>query len=414
MKMDRLPEDFYPLVRRMLRLPESDINMLDVGSRAFRIGQGEVLLNLTREDKNVRRYLVGAQVTRKADYERVVPDHVIISTQAKVTPASFPLIFVAPPVTDLVASEYLLRDTHIRLPDFRSRAKRNLILRKTEKVISNDALDIDLEVEESEEEKEKRAQQEAEALEKEILTLQKAEYRRINEMDFEHSAQRNEISYMQQSYKLLAPDGIVLFLTHRQLMDKPFLQYVQSSFYDVEFLSVAEDPHNRVLIIGKRRDKKAKLDTAIANEWLRYRFGTEENPMSELGLSDTQYRVPAISTDTLLQFRIGPITTEEIALLTSNSSLVDRVASQEMRLPIYEPSAPAPLHKGHLVQLLTSGMMDSYIGQGQEQHLVKGSSVRLANMTVEETEEGEETTVRDYYTVNLKLLLPDGTFRRVR
>lgn len=94
---------------------------------------------------------------------------------------------------------------------------------------------------------------------------------------------------------------------------------------------------------------------------------------------------------------------------------MDRVSDTEMRLPVYEPSAPAPLHKGHLVQLLTSGMMDSYIGTGEEQHLVKGSSVCLTNVTAEENDDGEEvTTSRDYYTVNLKLLLPDGTFRQVR
>lgn len=414
MYMDQLPNDFYPLVRRMLRLPESEVNMLDIASRSIRIGQGEVLKKLTMDDINVRRYLVGTQVTRRSDYARVIPNEVIISTQAKVTLASFPLIFVAPPVTDLVASEYSLRDTHIRLPDFRSRAKRNLILRKTEKVVSDDTMSIDIEVEETPEEKEKRAQKEAEELEKEVLTLQKAEYRRINEMDFENSSQRNEIAYVQQTYKLLAPHGVMLFLTHRQLMEKAFLQYVQSSFYDVEFLAVPDDPNNRVLIIGKRRDKKAKLDTSVANEWLRYRYGTEEEPMPELGMSDTQYVVPPIPIDALLQFRIGPITTEEIAALMATDSLVERVTSQEMRLPVYEPIAPAPLHKGHLVQLLTSGMMDSYIGEGKEQHLVKGSSVRLANTTVEETEEGEDTTVRDYYTVNLKLLLPDGTFRRVR
>ena len=414
MKYHDLPQDFYPLVRSMLRLPDAEINMLDIASRSFRNGSGEPLYKLTQQDEKVRRYIVGAPVVAKSNYERVVLSHSIISSQAKITLASFPLIFAAPPVNDYLEDEYRLSDTHIRLPDFESRAKRNMVLKRQQKKITDDSLGIEIEVEETPEEKEKRLEKEKEELEKEILSLMKAEQKRINEHDLETSSQRNELAYLQQCYKLLAPEGVLLFMTHRQLMDKPFLQYLHTSFDKVELMNIPEDVHNRILIIGKRRPKKTQLDTEQVNLWLRHRFGNESEPLPDIGLIDTQYLVPAVPVDQLLQFRIGRITEQEVHTLSTKSSLIERTTRNQMRLATYEPVAPAPLHKGHLVQLLTSGMMDSYIGEGQEQHLVKGSSVRLISESTEQEGEEEITTKRDYYTVNLKLLLPDGTFRRVR
>lgn len=409
-----LPEDFYPLVRHMLRLPDAEINILDIASRSFRTGAGEPLYKLTKDDEKVHRYIVGSTVLTRMHYERVVESQTIISSQAKISYASFPLIFAAPPVNDYVTGEYRLQDTHIRLPDFESRAKRNMLLKRQQNRVSDDTIGIEIEVEDTPEQKEARIQKEKEDLEKEIMTLKKAEHKRINEHDFETSSQRNELPYLQQCYKLLSPEGVLLFMTHRQLMDKPFLQYLQVSFDEVEFMKIPEDEDNRILIIGKRRPRKGSPDTAQVNEWLRHRFGNELEPLPDVGLVDKVYFVPAVPREQLMQFRIGKITEDEVHAISERSSLIERVTMNEMRLATYEPVAPAPLHKGHLVQLLTSGMMDSYIGEGQEQHLVKGSSVRLVNETIE-GEEGEETTTkRDYYTVNLKLLLPDGTFRRVR
>lgn len=414
MKYYALPEDFFPLVRHMLRIPDAEVNMLDIASRSFRNGAGEPLFRLTSSDEKAQRYLVGSPVLSRSHYKRVVESQTIISTQAKITLATFPLIFAAPPVNDYVADEYRLSDTHIRLPDFESRAKRNMVLKRQQKKVTDDTLGIEVEVEEKPEESEARLEKEREDLEKEILALKKAEQKRINEHDFETSSQRNELVYLQHSYKLLAPEGVLLFMTHRQLMDKPFLQYLHTSFDHVELMNIPEDTHNRILIMAKRRPKKVSLETDQVNEWLRHRYGNELEPLPDIGLVERVYHVPAVPPEQLLQFRIGRITEDEVDSLSQRSSLIERTTMNEMRLATYEPVAPAPLHKGHLVQLLTSGMMDSYIGQGQEQHLVKGSSVRLINETIEQNGEEEITTKRDYYTVNLKLLLPDGTFRRVR
>ncbi|MBA4293813.1 hypothetical protein C0431_12695 [bacterium] len=413
MKMTRLPEDFYPLLRRMLRIPEEPLNMLDIASRSFRTGHGEPLLRLTANDEHILRYMVGDEVTEEKRYERVVSGHTIISTQAKITLASFPLAFVSPEVSEYVYDEYRLTDTHIRLPDFESRAKRQLLLKNTENLDIDDTIGIDLGIEESAEEKEARIKLEAEELEKEIAKLARAEKKRINEHDLETSLQRLELSYLQQTYKLLAPEGILLFLTNRQLMDKPFLHYLYTSFERVVFHNIPDDENNRILITGTRRQRKAEYDATVVNQWLQHRYGTNDEPMPDLGLSNTVYHVPAVPVEQLFQFRIGPITEKEVLALHEKSSLVSRIIGEEMRLPVYEPVAPAPLHKGHLVQLLTSGMIDSYIGEGSQQHLVKGSSVRMANTVVENMSEEETTTIRDYYTVNLKLLLPDGSFLRI-
>ncbi|MGF0347694.1 hypothetical protein ACQR3P_29055 [Rhodococcus sp. IEGM1300] len=409
MKMNPLPRSFYPLLRSMLIFPETPYNILDTAARSMRTH--EPVLELTVHDENAHRYLVGTEVLTTSHYERVAESHVILSDSAKITPASFPVIFMAPVVPQNVQDEYQMELKHIKVPDFEAKAKRNIRIRKDSEMITSATLDIDLPsmpVEKDEE-------AEAKELEKEIQRLSKEEHEKIKLKDYDMSASRNELAYLQKAYKYMAPNGILLFLTHRSLTTIPVLQYLYSGFDNVSFFEVDEDEDNRILIIGSRRRTKEKYDPDSIREWSRYRFGNEHNPMPVLGDTDHKYRIPSVERSVLTTFRVGPITIGEVMSLNDKSRLVGRVVRDELIPPSYEPKTPAPLHKGHLVQLLTSGMIDTYIGEGDEQHLVKGSSVRLANVTIQEGEnENEEiTTTRDYYTVNLKLLLPDGTFRRI-
>lgn len=407
MKFARTPSDFYPLLRSILRFPTEPYNFLDVAARSMR--EEEPANRLTDGDSNAHLYIVGSQVLSKQDYHRVVPEHVIISSAAKVTPSSFPAIIVSPVVTEEVQEEYRMTMKHIKMPDFESKAKRNIRVRRESEALHT--MDIDLDMPATEADK----KSEQEELEKEVRRLRKEAHEALMLQDFELSAQRNEIAYLQSTGKLLAPGGVMLFMTHRALLDKPVLQYIQTTFTDVNFYEIDEDENHRILVIGKRRRVKTKYDASIVNEWSRYRFGTEKEPMPVLGDTDDVYVIPSVSRTLLTQFRIGPVSTDEVFDLMRRSKMIDRVVTEVLPPPNYEPTTPSPLHKGHLVQLLTSGMIDTYIGEGQEQHLVKGSSVRLANTTTKEGENEDEeiTTIRDFYTVNLKLLLPDGTFKRI-
>lgn len=407
MKYTHTPNDFYPLLRSMVRFPSVPYNILDIGARSFE--QEEPVNRLTEGDANAHRYMVGSEVLLRSDYERVIPSHVILSNGAKVTNSSFPAIFVSPVVSDEVAEEYSLTTKHITMPDFESKARRNLRVRKEAQAVSDFDLDIELEPTEKDKEEERKE------LEKEVRRLRKEAHDALMTQDYELSSQRNELPYLKAAAKYLAPGGILFFMTHRSLLEKPLVQYIQMTFEGVRFFELDEDVNHRILIIGRRRRTKVKYDPDAIKEWSRYRFGTETEPMPFLGDTDDIFTVPAVDRSELVQFRIGPISTEEVLSLAKKSRLVKRVVTEELPPPNYEPTTPSPLHKGHLVQLLTSGMIDTYIGEGQEQHLVKGSSVRLANTTIKEGEnENEEiTTTRDYYTVNLKLLLPDGTFKRI-
>lgn len=407
--MNKLPPSFYPLLRSIVVFPETPYNILDAAARSMRTH--EPVLELTVNDENAHRYLVGAEVLTTYHYERVAEKHVILSESAKITPSSFPVIFMAPVIPRNVQDEYQLETKHIKVPDFEAKAKRNLRIRKDAETITSPSLDIDLPSIPVVQDPEKEAKE----LEKEIQRLSREEYEKIKLKDYEMSASRNELPYLQRAYKYMAPSGLLLFVTHRSLLTTPFLQYLYSGFENVSFLEIDEDKDNRILIMGHRRRTKEKYDPVAIKEWTRYRFGSEHKKMPILGDTDDKYRIPPVPRSALTTFRVGPITVTEVASLDRKSRLVDRVVRDELVPPSYEPKTPAPLHKGHLVQLLTSGMIDTYIGEGAEQHLVKGSSVRLANTTIQEGEnENEEiATTRDYYTVNLKLLLPDGTFRRI-
>ncbi|TWK11146.1 hypothetical protein CHCC20442_1486 [Bacillus licheniformis] len=79
-----------------------------------------------------------------------------------------------------------------------------------------------------------------------------------------------------------------------------------------------------------------------------------------------------------------------------------------------EPVTPTPLHKGHIMLLLTSGFLNGYIGTGPDQHLVKGSAIKDVREFSETDDEGNIKVVeREYYNIGVKLLNGQGQFRKI-
>lgn len=384
-----------------IRMPQSQTNTLDLANEE--LDNQEILLSLCAQD-SATKYLVGGNVekTNRSLYRRAAIQRKLIDHLVMITPRSFGLAVVCAPVRELVRDTLPALEKY-PLPDFDAIAKRNVRIKQ-----QSESMGMELEIDDPEKEVESFDT----LVEKESMALRKAEMRRINEVDAELESIRYERSYFSQAYKSLAEHGVVAWIVDRALLDKATLDRFYSYFYDVQIMRFESDA--RLVFLGKRRGSVENGVNQEARAKMVYRFGLEPDPIPLVGELDLTYIVPAVAHDKIKMFRVGELSSEEIYESVQHSTLLAQELTQQLSMLSFDTVAPAPLQKGHLVQLLTSGVIDSYIGEGNEQHLVKGQSIKMISERVTSEEDTITTIKNDHYSVKLKLLLPDGSFHTIR
>src|SRR5699024_920217 len=129
--------------------------------------------------------------------------------------------------------------------------------------------------------------------------------------------------------------------------------------------------------------------------------------------TESQFKVPSLELKEVELFRVGPLTGPEVQHALKQSNLLANYQEQFSKSIQEENSVtPTPLHKGHLILLLTSGQLNGYISKGVNQHLVKGTSIKLKRTIRDENEEGEVTQKeKEYYSISVKILNSMGEFK---
>lgn len=381
-----------------LRMPGVNTNVLDLGNQS--LGSQEILLSLCGQD-SISKYIVGGIIRREngKKYRRMAANKDLVSSIAQITPKSFGLAVVSAPLTGRVTSTFDMQQGVYPLPDFKALAKRNVRIRQ-----QSGTNGMDLELPDQEQSVEERELE----IEKEELSLRKAEMKRIRELDDDLETSRYESTYLAQAYRTLVVGGVVVWIVHRMLLDRKTLDRFHHHFYDTRIFSLEND--DRLVFIGKRRQT---VEIGVAEEprsWQIYRFGLEKEPLPLIGSTDDEFVVPPIDKDAVKLFRIGVVDEDEIYAVAQESRILHHVLNQQLDALSFDTIAPAPLQKGHLVQLLTSGVIDSYIGEGEQQHLVKGQSIKMLSRSQKTEKDDTINTETDFYTVGLKILMPNGEF----
>ena len=271
-----------------------------------------------------------------------------------------------------------------------------------------------------------------------------------------------ELSYMKQSSygiatfsSILKDEGVYLYFSTPWSMDAEISFPMTRSLDDVKAFmfnsDIADIPQNEDYIVGligtKRKKEKVQVNTLGSTlgaffaedpallldydkidglyEKLKNIFETLEKGSKEFvhysylinALYHTEEEplkkrvIPSTLEDDVQVFRIGTMTIEELNEASSFERLVNNYRElEELNQTKFSGYSPTALHDGHIALLLTSGLLNSYVGKGEDQHLIKGTTYKSL-VSLSSTQEERKSI--ESYTIELVTLNRDGVFKTI-
>ncbi|MCD7911073.1 hypothetical protein KC480_05975 [Bacillus velezensis] len=445
------------LLKMYLKFPDNKkITALDWNAR-----NGEFLSNLTQNSND--RFLYGVS-NSKADchqmrsngFYKVSESH--YRSEAKITNDAFSLMIVDPTVDSRIINELFETIDPYKMPNFREEVQ-EFVMRKEEekqrlKIQMKEQIDFnDLEeeassktaLEESEEERQDRINKQ---INLELKKRIKAWRMALKEQQKKMQSMRFDGFLLQRATTYLRPGGILVMVTLKELIDETISYKLVNQYENIKIIRLDDDEYlqsRKCIILAQKRAKPSREDYELAKAISR----TKEKPYRSFGeirevtvlleeepekykkqafraqvdaiyeviepQVEPSYFVPESDPEDITSFRVGPITGSEALITMKKSKLIDSYQENYSQvLTNKAPVTPTPLHKGHIMLLLTSGFLNGYIGTGPDQHLVKGSAIKDVRQFTETDDEGNHKVVeREYYNIGVKLLNGQGKFRKI-
>jgi hypothetical protein len=402
------------MVGTYLGYPENQpITALDI-----KCHDGEVLSEITRTASKPALYGVEENVYRareaisrgftkvcRADYK----------SASKITNDAFSLAFVNP-IVDQRFTDELFRDFDpFKVPNFEAeeRARLEAMSQQMEMI---DFGDEGLAEEAIQKRKEDMEKQLKKAIEEREIAFRRALYEQEKRTE-QYRWDRFLLNFIS---KYLMPGGMLVFVTPKEFIDGQICFKLASSYEDIKIFRQEDDEYEeqRKCIIFARKRRQANRDQDAARVLMQYRL----TPYKEIPVISFQtqpmYQVPIGKPEHIENFRVGPITAEEILGALGKSHVIQKyVDTYGTALDNEAPQPPTQLHKGHVSLLLASGLLNGHIGTGPDQHLVKGSVIKMSSETAEEeeTEDGTDVRIkeREYFHIGIKYLDRHGNFHRL-
>ncbi|MFN3480534.1 MAG: DUF6094 domain-containing protein [Thermodesulfovibrionales bacterium] len=212
--------------------------------------------------------------------------------------------------------------------------------------------------------------------------------------------ERTEMKFLKHAIKWLATDGVLVFIVPEVIFEKESnRRWISEHFKDIRVfrLSVEDYPRfKQVVLFGVKRSERVEDPEEVFSP----------PPYQHIEVSNiSPYIVPVTDGPTIFQAGDG-VTEEdvrknrenvlkklkEIGFLQDTESLTIR--------PIF------PLRKGHLVSLITCGVINGKVEIGDNFLVIKGFSDRVE--TVRETD--KEKIITNTYRVGIRVMGPDGWY----
>lgn len=457
---ERLSDYSTKLLKRYLKFPEGEtFTALD-----WKAGNGHFLHTLTGGmdgrllygvdeypsncDYMLRDY--GFHKVSQADYR----------SEAKITNDVFSLMVIHPRIDPRIHTELFDTVDPFNMPNFEEEVRSKVMRDEEERLrlkrqmadqIDFGALNAD-NTEKAEEEPEETEEKRQERIQKKIMTelekrikawrmAMKEQQKKMYSMRWDHFMLSRATTY-------LRPGGILMMITPKELIDDNIAFKLVNQYEDIKIVRLEDDEYEdyrKCIIFAKKRRKATREDHELGKAIARtkekpYRtFGKitpitvtqEENPeLYEKQVfqqrvdslyevlevkTEAYYDVPICEADEVNLFRVGPITPNEALQALRKSKVINAYREKYSQVFINKnPVTPTPLHKGHIMLLLTSGLLNGYIGTGPDQHLVKGSAIKDIREFTEEEDDGTTKIVeREFYNIGVKLLNAQGEFRKI-
>ncbi len=207
------------------------------------------------------------------------------------------------------------------------------------------------------------------------------------------NGKRAEMEFLKHSIKWLCPGGVLVFIVREQLFQyAQYREWIGQHFCDITLVRAHSEDFpgnfNQAVLFGIKRKERVEDGDNIP---------PPEYPHIET-LAPGHYVVPATAGSTVFQ-NDTTITDEEI--FRNRDKLVEEIRKITGYIEKVQALSPLlPLRKGHLVSLITAGILDGKINTPEGFILVKGFSDRVSSTRVED--DAEITT--DTYSVGIRII----------
>jgi hypothetical protein len=214
--------------------------------------------------------------------------------------------------------------------------------------------------------------------------------------------ERVEMKFLKHSMKWLVTDGVLLFIVPEYILDEKNLSWIGQHFYDIKVMRLHRRDYpqfRQVVLFGKKKCKRTE-DSEITNLF-EYPHIEDVEPKS--------YPVP--STEGPKVFQGGDAFTDE-EIQKNYPRVIEEISSITCHEDKVEAISPLfPLRKGHLIALITAGVLDGKIQTSDGGFiLIKGFSERVSHTRIEDNKE----ITRNTYAIGIRVMDNGGRWYDIR
>ena len=205
--------------------------------------------------------------------------------------------------------------------------------------------------------------------------------------------ERLEMKFLKHAHKWLCADGVLVFLVPELIFSyEKHRNWIGQHFCDIRVVRVAKADYpafKQVLLFGKKRKEREETGTV----------GTP--PYSHIeDVAASIYLVPLTDAPRVFQ-GADTITDEEV--LNHWPGLIREIESISRRCDGTKQLSPLlPLRKGHLISLLTAGILDGKVDTVDGPMILKGFSDRVESKYYEDDKE----ITHDTFSVGIRVIEP--------